>query len=437
MIELASPAPIGVGTAECEALSSYVQRLAVGNGTFPGQLAHRLLAWVQDREYSKIGSWHEHPRSLFLGRNINAFELANTWLRLLKIVLPSESLTSLSANQWATAFPPRGFLKSHLTWCPICLGNDLVPYHRLIWTLQPVTRCLVHSAALVDQCPRCRRKLPIIHERSHVEICPWCATDLRDTPKLTAGSFSTALASELGIVVAHFGATDKQSAWISRRVIHRLARFAGLANPSQLARAIGTSKLTTWGWWNGSARVSLPFALHAFSQLRASFSSAVIGSHYAPIIPLHECAQTAFHFRARRAARMIDWRNIHQQLKSIACVSLSAAPSLLSASADIGIERRTLRAHFPEICRTISRRRRRRLETERRRRDQLLRRELTRAIMQLASRALPVNQVNLERHLKRPGLFNRRYARTALRDAFASLAKAVASAKPAERPRWC
>lgn len=164
MIELAAPAPIGIGTADCEALSSYVQRLALGNGTFPGQLAHRLLAWLQDGRPREIGSWHEHPRSLFLGRNINAFELADTWLRLLKMVLPTHTLARLSANPWAVAFPSRGFLRSHLAWCPDCLSTDRVPYHRLVWTLQPVTGCLIHSAVLADRCFRCTRRLPVVHD---------------------------------------------------------------------------------------------------------------------------------------------------------------------------------------------------------------------------------------------------------------------------------
>lgn len=437
MIELAAPSPIGVGTAECEALSSYVQRLAVGNGTFPGQLAHRLLAWLQDGIPNKIGSWHEHPRSLFLGRNINAFELANTWLRLLKIVLPTQSLARLTANQWAAAFPSRGFLKSHLAWCPDCLGTDRTPYHRMVWTLQPVTGCLIHDAALVDRCHRCGRRPPVVHERSHVEICPWCAADLREAPAPRGGLFPTAAIAELRTIVAHFGRTDEKSTWQSRRAIREIAKFAGLANSSQLAQAVGTSKLTTWGWWNGSTRISLPLALHTFSQLRASFSSAVIGGRGARVVPLPGEMQSAFHLSARQSPRLIDWGNVHQRLKAFARVPLSAAPSFLAVATELSIERRTLRVHFPRICRTIARRRSRKLALERRRRDRLLRREFTCAIRQLASKALAVNPVDIERHLKRPGLFNRRYARTALREAFVSLANAVASAKPAERPRWC
>lgn len=436
MIELAAPAPIGVGTAACEALSSYVQRLAVGNGTFPGQLVHRLLAWVQEGKHAKIGSWNEHPRSLFLGRNINAFELADNWLRLLELVIPFRSLAMLSANRWATAFPARGVLKAHLAWCPLCLGDDAIPYHRLIWTLEPVTGCLTHTAALVDRCPRCGRMPPVIHERSHVEICPWCAADLRDAPAAGICSFPTSPVLELGNIIAHFGRTDERSTWQSRRTIRRLAKFAGLTNSNQLARAIGTSKVTTWGWWNGTTRISLSFALHAFAQLRASFSSAVIGGASARVVPVPKDTQTTFHLRARRPPRSIDWENVHQRLKAFTTVPRSIAPSLLVVAIEVGIERRTLRSHFPKICRAITRRYRRKITLERQRRDKLLYGEFTRAIRKLASKALPASPVDLERYLKRPGLFNRRYARVVLREALVSFAKAAASAKPADRPRW-
>jgi hypothetical protein len=194
--------------------------------------------------------------------------------------------------------------------------------------------------------------------------------------------------------------------------------------------------LTTWGWWNGSTRISLPLALHAFYQLRASFSSAVIGGKGARVVPFSGEMQSVFHLRTRQPPRLIDWGNVHQRLKAFARMPLSVAPSFLAVATELSIERRTLRVHFPKICRTIARRRNRKLARERRHRDRILCREFIRAIRQLASKALPVNPVDLERHLERPGLFNRRYARTALREAFMSLANTVASAKPAERPRW-
>src|SRR4051794_27276870 len=114
MLRLGSLQPIGIGTPECEAMSSYVQRLAAANGTFPGQLVHRVLGWLQQEKPRKVGAWNEHPRSVYLGRNNNAFGLAATWVNLLAQVLPGPPLVCLTANQWALAFPSRGFLHATL-----------------------------------------------------------------------------------------------------------------------------------------------------------------------------------------------------------------------------------------------------------------------------------------------------------------------------------
>lgn len=94
--------------------------------------------------------------------------------------------------------------------------------------------------------------------------------------------------------------------------------------------------------------------------------------------------------------------------------------SLLNVASDLKIDRRTLRVHFPNICRRIAKRRERRLALERHRRDLISRKDLNRAIQQLAAEGLPAQPVDIECHLKRPGLFNSRYARAVLDSVFTS-----------------
>jgi DNA-directed RNA polymerase specialized sigma24 family protein len=51
--------------------------------------------------------------------------------------------------------------------CPHCLASDRVPYYRRDWTAGWVAVCSVHRAALIDRCPKCRRRieLPPLHRR--------------------------------------------------------------------------------------------------------------------------------------------------------------------------------------------------------------------------------------------------------------------------------
>jgi transcriptional regulator with XRE-family HTH domain len=427
VIQLGSPTPIGIGTAECEALSSYVQRLAASNGTYPGQLVHRLLGWLQSGEPSGVGLWMSRPQSFYLGRNINAFGLAETWLHALDHVLPGNGLKKLTANYWAPAFPSRGVLKASLAWCPDCLAGDLIPYHRLLWQLQPGARCRRHRILLSTQCSRCGRAPPVIHDRSHVEICAWCSGDLREAGRLKISQMG-AEEEEIGEVIAHFGQSGKDTRWVSRDTVRALAGFCDLRTPNELARAVSVSKVTVWGWWRGENRISLPLAMHTFSRLQVSFSTALTDHGFRRLQPRPENHQMAFHFSARKAPRKIDWPLVGRQLMGICRRPLEEAPTLLAAAQELGINRRTLRNHFPTLCRRISRRHRKSEQRSRLRRDRELTTRLRFAVRIARSTHQTPHQRLVEQILRRPGLFHSHYARALLQDLLSDFERAAPSA---------
>lgn len=413
MLQLGTPSPIGVGTPECEALSSFVQRTAALNGTFPGQLVHRILGWLQANRADALGGWQDHPRRVYLGRNINAFDLALVWRELLAQVVTGPSLIHLTANQWDRGFPTRGFLHAALHWCPLCLESDRLPYHRLAWTLRPVTTCVEHRCILATACPRCLRAVPVIHERSHPEHCPWCAWDLRRTCA-PAQNLEDRPAAELGAIISHFGSTPASSRWSSQSAIAAVCRRLKLKTPASLAHAAGVSKLTAWYWWTGKARISLPMALHLSARLGFSLSAAVTASGAKFHWRVEPSSQTMIHLRSRKPAKQIDWSLQRRALAEIINLPLAEAPTFKSAAESLGINRRTLRSALPKQCRAISARYRRRVQAERARRDRELRRSIAKAIGLLKSVGRQPVQFAIEEALQRPGLFNRHYARAAL-----------------------
>ena len=413
MLQLGAPSPIGVGTPKCEALSSFVQRTAALNGTFPGQLVHRILGWVQVSRADALGTWQHHPRRVYLGRNINAFDLALVWRELLAKVARGPSLVHLTANQWDHGFPTRGFLHSTLHWCPPCLVGDKIPYHRLLWMLRPVTVCIEHGCMLVSLCPRCLRAPPVVHERSHPELCPWCAWDLRRV-SVVMGHQDDRPAFEIGAIIAHFGRTPAFSHWSSHTAIGAACRLLKLKNPAQLADAAGVSKLTAWYWWTGRAHISLPMALHLSARLGFSLSAAVVAGEGDLRLKIQPSSQTIIHLRSRKPAERIDWALQRKALTRFLKVPLNEAPTFIGVSESLAINRRTLRSGLPKLCRAISERYRRRLHSERQTRHRELRRSITKAIALLRSVGRKPEQVAIEQALQRPGLFNRHYAREAL-----------------------
>lgn len=90
---------------------------------------------------------------------------------------------------------------------------------------------------------------------------------------------------------------------------------------------------------------------------------------------------------------------------------VTAARPLCRVARELNIPVRLLRAHFPEQCLTLAARHRLRRCQEIRERDRQLQVQIREAIAALGQRAAVLSMNRIECELKRPGLFNRHYAR--------------------------
>lgn len=414
MLELYAPVPIRIGSSSCESLSSYVQRLAAANGTFPGQLAYRVLAWIDCKESGRIGQWARRSGRINIGRCNNCFGQAETWLRLLAAAVNRQDLERLTTNRWDFAFPTRGFQHATLHWCPLCLAEDVIPYHRLIWMLQPTERCLKHGVILNTLCPHCGRLPAVLHDRSCILNCPWCGSDLRDAVTVKAIPDDDVSSVELGTIISHFGTSPEVASWNFRESLRSMCGERDAVGAADLGRKIGTSKLTTWYWLKGKARPSLPMALRLYRHLGLSLASDLIGDRGLKRCPEAEGIQMTIHLRPIRCPREIDWLEVRATLiRTLEC-PLRDAPTFLSVSKALGIDRRTLRSHEPVLCRTISKRRWQRERCELKERQAMLSRQLRIAVLQINSRGVSLQKKRIEQMLNRPGLFNRQWARDCL-----------------------
>jgi len=407
--------PIGVGSAEVESLSSYVQRLSWAHGGMPGQLVHRVLRWLDQRDYESVGKWALRPGRLRIGFNNNSFSLADTWIRLIHQVTGRADLPPMTTRDWDHRFPTRGFEASSLGWCALCLKEDAEPYHRLAWMVQPVRVCLKHGRALQRQCRRCGKMPAVLHDRSHTIRCPWCAGDLRladeSLPLVPRDHFDFWVAAEIGKIVATAGQCHRTISWDPRRAFGRICEAHRLT-PGAFARALGTGKLTTWCWLQGKARPSLPSALRVYHRFGLSLAAHLAGEPRSN--GLTEPRQIEFHLRSRRPARAIDWDAIRRELLAVLRKSISDAPTLLAVSQRLTIARRTLRVHESALCLQIAQRRRLRVRLEADQRAELLSGELRTALIEFRSRGKDPTWRELAAAIGRPKLFNSAYARRIL-----------------------
>lgn len=61
--------------------------------------------------------------------------------------------------------------------CPDCLSES--PYCRRVWEFSAVTACLTHRRLLIDECPKCKRRISWL--RRNVTVCS-CKFDWRESP---------------------------------------------------------------------------------------------------------------------------------------------------------------------------------------------------------------------------------------------------------------
>ena len=170
-----------------ESLSSWIARIAVGNGlrlhtfshlTWPGrQIWNRDVDGLSDRALvEKMASVTGTPLDRADKTVIASLE---GWL--------FEKHCPNSTTRWVLRAGVYHRIRRYCgqQYCPRCLAEDEKPYYRLAWRQAWVTACPTHKSLLLERCPQCRSPVmfhrPAMKARPIVE-CGQCGFDLRKAP---------------------------------------------------------------------------------------------------------------------------------------------------------------------------------------------------------------------------------------------------------------
>lgn len=80
-----------------------------------------------------------------------------------------------------------------LSFCPLCLTEDKIPFIRVDWRLSFVNLCLKHNCLLHDKCPFCKQEVNLYRIPGYAEtiaVCCWCGKDIRQAPTLRSSCFA-------------------------------------------------------------------------------------------------------------------------------------------------------------------------------------------------------------------------------------------------------
>lgn len=165
---LYSSAPVGMGTAMGESLTSYLARLAAAHCVYPGILLREMIfpllveAEIQDDEPEQHPLWRRDGSGSHLISVTGS--RAQAALQVLETLTLRTDLSGLSLSALSEVLPLRGLTRSRLAWCPICYEEWQVDgqamYDPLLWKFREVSLCVRHGVRLQTLCPNCDRSLP-------------------------------------------------------------------------------------------------------------------------------------------------------------------------------------------------------------------------------------------------------------------------------------
>jgi hypothetical protein len=175
--------PIAVGTSYTESLSSYLCRLAQAHCvTFQKLVMGEIAPQMMGRDY-ELALIKKNVSTLFSNSDakptINGMKAKTQALvQALEELTQRKDLIFLTLLTWKGVINERGLFRRYRAWCPQCheqwRQEKNVIYEPLLWSFRAVDICLHHNCLLVDECPLCSSRLPVIANSLQLGFCSRC-----------------------------------------------------------------------------------------------------------------------------------------------------------------------------------------------------------------------------------------------------------------------
>lgn len=359
--------PIGIGTPFVESLTGYLERLSEAHCVYPGTLINKVLAPILEKKYLLNYSKECGGEGFYKDAHIlNGFgNSAIEFISALESITQRDDLHYLTLLSWSEVLISRGLLRKVKAWCPACYNewekNRQPIYEPLIWNIQVVKYCPKHLIPLMLHCPYddCKKELPALNRQSRPGYCAKCKRWLGcDTILHTESSEAekerhTVINENINQLLAtspSIISTPKKEHVMVSIITCTNSIFNG--NIAAFARYIGVPRNTLWSWYVGKNLPSMDMLLRICYYLRINLLDFLTGENLYPALYSGNLPQITFQTKKRSHScfkydkaeeALTENLNNKDQIKPVKDVAQQ-----------LGVSKRVLYNHFPELCRSIT-----------------------------------------------------------------------------------
>jgi transcriptional regulator with XRE-family HTH domain len=429
---LYAPAPIGVGTAGCESLTSYLARLAEAHCVYPGVLLQQMLVpLMRELETQKSGAL-DHPLWRRDGSGSHLINVTSPRARAVMSVLERLTLRmdlrSLALFALTELLPTRGLTRKTLAWCPLCYEewqeSGQILYDPLLWTFREISTCTRHAVRLHTHCPACARPLPHLTWRSRPGYCAFCSGVLSNgqeegvqTVAVDSHEFAWQqwVTHALGAVVARLpGISVEPKRERIRQVVSDAVEQLADGKTAAFARSLGLPRGTVENWRQGKRVPEMDMLLRLCYRLDLSLCEVLLQEEGMLQPSLRDPVPPAL-FPSRKWAA-INKESISHQLEQAASRAENPPPSLEEVGQQLGYQPNTLYKINRTACHAIVERYTAYRREFREKRLQGYREEIRRIALYLQAEQVALTQRHIARYLVQPAILRDPEVRALLRE---------------------
>jgi hypothetical protein len=364
---LVSLEPKGIDTPKCEALISYMTRLAYKHVVRPHILVKSIIVPMTDLSFETSLSSFSYGYS----RTINSYvNYAARFSNALEKLTQRANLKNLTLLPWRDLLDPKGsgLLRDHVGICPMCLdefdqaGSEI--YYPLLWYLRATRICSSHQCHLEDTCSACGKCQAFVAPHAMLGYCTHCGAWL-GTPAIS--NTSTKQTKEISIrdkfmtaAIEQIVANNSRAEQIASRelLVARVDQYCEVLSDGKMSffeKDLGFSRHMIANWKNKMIRPRMETFLELCFRLQKMPLQLLTEEISSEVTHINKYLNKTTS-KPKVKLSHEELRTLRERLIGL----LESDPPLSQPeiSEALGIKLRFLLYHFPDLCRQAAKRRR-------------------------------------------------------------------------------